>query len=410
MKLEKLTKEQEALIPTIRQQWLDRLFTNRQRIDRAKATEGIEWLYAFSKLEKPTIIYVDSPIACQYAVHLLKKLFAEKKIFETAQVGAQVWDQVRAQVWDQVRAQVGDQVRDQVRAQVGDQVRDQVRAEKIEVQYFANYGSIWDFGWLAFYEYFRSIGIKVEHEGFDKFNDLMKCGIYDMIQLKGFCIVSELPTDIKRDASNQLHNTEGSAIKWSDNYEQYYIHGRAISKKYFDSISNKSFTMEDFISEENEESKSTCIAMMQDKYGDEYIVSFFREHLKEIDTYVDKKKEEFLEGTTNGMNVGVYTLFKGQINNENIAYVRCYCPSTDRMFFLGVDSTNKTAKDAIASLYRIPIKLKPFIKSISRQGERFSTILNEEGKELLSTLSEKDISEVSGLTGSAYFKLIQYEF
>jgi hypothetical protein len=68
-KLEKLTEEQENLIPVIRQQWLDKLFKCDTRIDRPKATELIHWLYEFSKLDKPLVVFVDSPLACQYGVH-----------------------------------------------------------------------------------------------------------------------------------------------------------------------------------------------------------------------------------------------------------------------------------------------------------------------------------------------------
>ena len=50
--------------------------------------------------------------------------------------------------------------------------------------------------------------------------------------------------------------------------------------------------------------------MIQELKGDEGIVNFFRESLNEVDTYVDKK-EKYLQGTTGGMNIGVYTLFKG---------------------------------------------------------------------------------------------------
>jgi hypothetical protein len=144
--------------------------------------------------------------------------------------------------------------------------------------------------------------------------------------------------------NNRLHDVSGRSIKWVDGYEQYYIHGRVISKKYFDSISNKTFTMRILLQKKTKKANQPVLPMMQEKHGEEYIVNFFSKHLKEIDTYVDKKKEELLEGTTKGMNVGVYTLFKGTINNEKIAYVRCYCPSTDRMFFLGVDSSNKCAQ------------------------------------------------------------------
>jgi hypothetical protein len=317
------------------------------------------------------------------------------------QVGDQVGDQVRDQVWDQVRAQVGDQVGAQVRDQVGDQ--------KFSYENFSSYGNISNYSWVSFYDFFTQIGV-INNKDYNEFKGILSSGIYDMIQLNGFCIVSDMPNKIERNTNNLLHSISGQAISFRDGYGQYYINGRVIPEKYFHSISSKTYKIEDFVNETNEEYKSTCIAFMQEKYGDEYLVDFFRQYLSEIDTFVDKKEDKFLVGTTGGMNVGVYTLFKGKINNEDIAYVRCYCPSTDRMFFLGVDSIHSTAKDAIASLFRIPKKLKTHIKSISRQGERYSTILTEEGKNVLKSMSEAEIADVSGISGNEYFNLIKYEY
>jgi hypothetical protein len=242
-----------------------------------------------------------------------------------------------------------------------------------------------------------------------------KANIYSAIFSELVCVVSKYPTKIDRNESLLLHNTSGPAIEWNHSIEftkwsGHYVNGRNILQKHFDAIINQKYTIEDFINEPNEEQKSTCIALMQEKFGDEHLVRFFSKYLKEIDTFVDKKDEKYLIGTTGGMNVGVYALFKGEINNEDVAYIRCYCPSSDRMFFLGVDSDHNNAKDAIASLYRIPLKLKNHIKGISRQGERYSTTLTGKGKEILKSLSENEIADVTNITGSEYFNLIKYEF
>jgi hypothetical protein len=276
----------------------------------------------------------------------------------------------------------------------------------------------WYGGAVAWWKFIKD-ELKVDAEinvMLDTWNDMhTNSGIYTAIFSELVCVVSKYPKKIHRNENNDLHNLERPAIEWGNisdytKFDGHYINGRNIPTNHFHSISEKSFTMEDFINEENEEHKSTCIAFMQEKFGDEYIVDFFRENLKEVDTFVDKKDESYLEGTTKGMNIGVYTIFKGEINNESIAFVRCYCPSTDRMFFLGVDSRYNTAKDAIASLYRIPSKLKHHIKSISRQGERYSTILTDQGKEILSSMSEREISDTTSLPGDEYFQLIKYEF
>ena len=390
MKLEKLTKEQESKMLQVKQYWLDYIFSCKNSLNREKAKISIDWLYQFCGLNKPIVIFVDSPMACQYAT-----LYAKAWGKHLQVSGAQVWDQVGAQVGDQVWAQVWAQVRDQ----------------GFEFENFAGYqgGSVYDYGWVSFYDFFTQIGV-INHKDYNEFRNLLSSGIYDMIQLKGFCIVSDLPKEISRNQNNQLHSVTGPAIAFKDSYSQHYVNGRFLPEKYFAAICEGKYTMQDFINESNEEYKSTCIALMQEKFGEDYLVNFFREHLKEADSYVDKKPDAYLVGTTGGMNVGVYTLFKGTINGEKIAYVRCYCPSTDRMFFLGVDSKHATAKDAIASLYRIPAKLKGHIKSISRQGERFSTILTEAGVTLLNTLSKEEISNVTGLKGDEYFKLMKYEY
>ena len=231
-----------------------------------------------------------------------------------------------------------------------------------------------------------------------------------MIQLDGFCIVSELPKELKRNSLNDLHSIDSPAIVFKDGYSQYFINGRAISEKYFNSISDKTYAMEDFINESNEEYKSTCIAFMQEKHGEEYLVNFFRQNLTETDTFVDKKYDKYLKGTTGGMNIGVYTLFKGEINNEEIAYVRCYCPSTDRMFFLGVDSTYNNAKDAIASLCRLPNKMISYLKGLSRQGERVSSTYTQEGWGIYNKLSKEDLSDLKSISGNVYFEKMSYEF
>jgi hypothetical protein len=277
--------------------------------------------------------------------------------------------------------------------------------------------SVWSDSYFTWYEFIRAeFGIELSiNDDFQNHRTLQRnSGIFQAIYSEALCVVCKYPKRINW-SGELMHSTEGVAVEWNSysdltKFDCYYINGRDIPEKHFKSISDKTFSMEDFINEPNEEVKSTCIAMMQEKYGDEYLVSFFSEYMKEVDTFVDKKNAKFLEGTTGGMNVGVYTLFKGEINNEQIAYVRCYCPSTDRMFFLGVENKHNNAKDAIASLYRVPRKLVDHIESINRQGERYSTIFTQDGNKILSSLSKEDVADLASVTGNKYFSLIKYEY
>jgi len=58
-KIEKLTPEQEALIPVVRDEWLNPLFgrDGPAPLDKERCREGIEWLYELSDLGKPIIFF-----------------------------------------------------------------------------------------------------------------------------------------------------------------------------------------------------------------------------------------------------------------------------------------------------------------------------------------------------------------
>jgi hypothetical protein len=355
MKLTKLTVDQKKHLKDNKEKFVSK-FLNSEKIDKQKAIEVIKFVYSLIKRDMPKIYKVGDPLSAQKLANKLKG--TEKKYYS-----------------------------------------------------FGTYLTLYWASFYAYYETFVDFGI-ITKEKFPKYFELRKfidSNIFMTIEFEKAIIIVEKPMICLKN-ENGLHNLDGKAIEWENGYGQYYINGRCLSEKHFTSITNKKFKIEDFINEKNEEKKSTCIAFMQEKYGDEYLVDFFRQYLKEVDSFTDKKDEQYLKGTTKGMNVGVYTLFKGIINGVGIAYVRCYCPSTDRMFFLGVDDSYKTAKDAIASLYRIPSKLKSHIKSISRQGERFSTILTDKGNEVLKNMSKEEIEDVSGLDGNNYFSLMKYEY
>jgi hypothetical protein len=80
------------------------------------------------------------------------------------------------------------------------------------------------------------------------------------------------------------------------------------------------------------------------------------------------------------------------------------------MFFLGVSSEHNNAKDAIASLYRIPKKLSKEIKAINRQGERFSTTFTTNGLNILKSIKKEDVEDLVSISGDEYFSKIKYEY
>jgi len=419
MKLEKLTPEQETKLNEVRAFWLNYIFSCKNTVDREAAKIGINWLYKTANLNEPVVIYVDSPLACQFAVVYLKEYLkvlgmnnpdqVEAQVGDQvwaqvgdqvmaqvraqvwaqveAQVGDQVWDQVGDQVWAQVEAQVGDQVwaqvGDQVRAQVRDQVRDQVgaqvwdqvgdqvwaqveaqvgaqvmaqvgdqvwaqvgdqvRAQKIPYTPFAGgwyyNGTVTDYSWVSFFDFFTQIGV-IDHAGFNQFKNVLLSGIYDMIQLQGFCIVSSLPTKIIRNASGRLHNPTGPAIEFADGYKQYYINGRALPAWIWEYVEQGKITREMFLAEENSEIKGGIYEVMGQKRMMDMLGA------EEIDQRTITHRNGDLETVTLLKTKDVFA----EIDNQPFAWVKMVCPSTGTQYLQGVEPHHTNALEAIASL------------------------------------------------------------
>ncbi|MEH1778640.1 MAG: hypothetical protein V7L26_05745 [Nostoc sp.] len=60
--IEKLTPEEEALIPVYREKWL-KIALSTERIDREKASEALKVAYAAFGFEVPEIVFCASPYA-----------------------------------------------------------------------------------------------------------------------------------------------------------------------------------------------------------------------------------------------------------------------------------------------------------------------------------------------------------
>jgi N-glycosylase/DNA lyase len=367
------------------------------------------WHQASSQLSDPIWNQIDNSIGDQIKNQISNWITDE--IFD--QISEQVnsysidyaLDDISSQVWEQLNNQISEPIKNQVKNRSINQ-----KMEWIDPSYYlSGFNS-----WLSFYSYFDNEVLSLDlSDLLRKYSKVLDLNIFWGVTLSGLCIVSKNAIEYNRDAQFRLHSTTKASVVFPGDtfqYKLYFIHGIGISEELFYKLENKTYTFDEFINEKNEEIKSAILSFFQERWGNEYVCNFLSKNLKEIDTYVDKKTDEYLVGTTKGMNIGVYTLFKGTINKINLSFVRCYCPSTDRLFFLSTEPKFDKAADAIASLYRIPKKLVKEIKYIQRQGERFSTVLTDNGQKILKSLSNSEIQNLTSISGSEYFSKMKYEF
>ena len=381
-----LSAEELALTKVVRDKWINLAFEGcKKGIDTAKFEKGIAWLYdRFLSLPAPTVVYCSSLLEAAIKITLVKDLNKELE--------------------DYTPELLADFKNKKLDPSFYKLVKDNLELKSTYIGWS-------NFGWVSFYDYFTQIKV-LDNEDFNNYQQLIESNVYEVFEFEYAVFAVKPPVSIVYNENDLPHNTEGPSVVFEDGEMFYHVNGVSVTEELFKSLYDRKYTFEEFIKEPNEEIKSVVIAYIQSRDGDTGVYYFIKDYLKEVDTYVDKKSEEFLVGTTNGMNIGVYTLFKGEINNYNIAYVRCYCPSTDRMFFLGVHPSNNNAKDAIASLYRVPKALVNNIVSINRQGEKFSTEFDTETTRKLENkeFSEEDLKEYVSVSGDFYFEKMKYEF
>jgi hypothetical protein len=388
--LNELTSEQKSLIPIIRNKYIEKLKSGLE-VDKEKVTNWIDYIYEKINLDKPILIFVDSPLGLQYGVNILKELLKniDNKDFLSqvwsqveSQVRSQVWSQVRSQVWSQVWSQVGSQVGSQVvsqvrsqvwsqvwsqvgsqvgsqvvsqvgsqvvsqvRSQVGSQVwyqvesqvRSQVRLEKLKFNNFG-YRGLTDYGWLSFYDYFKNIKI-VDNKDCDKYYELFNTNIYDEIFLKGFCLVCSLPNYLERDENGNMHSETRSAISWKDGYELYYLHGICFEKDEWEKIVKKEISLEEILKINNQEKKSAIIRI----YGYDYFLKNLKYTVLDERTILNEKGKPMNE-----------QVIEVDLKDDNVParFIKCECWSTEKEYMLRVDprmEQTKTCKGALAML------------------------------------------------------------
>lgn len=87
-----------------------------------------------------------------------------------------------------------------------------------------------------------------------------------------YVLVLRMPKYIRRNSVG-FHNVDGYAIEWP-NYGLYYVNGRKISKEVYDAVINKTYTLDDFINESNEDIKAAVISIIEEREGHEGLIKF----------------------------------------------------------------------------------------------------------------------------------------
>jgi hypothetical protein len=232
-KIKKLTPEQEAQIPVIREKWKG-IALSTERIDRQKATVAVTTAYRVLNLNEPEILFVDSPLAAvnflesQPKSALGKVLMSELLNQLSEQLDCQIDWKTDSQLPNQIdslaslpRCQLKQELTRKLKCpEEGNPVYDCIHAGVCLC-----IASQMDFC-------ISVLNLAHDHNAWLAYKSLMSEGGY-IFAFEKICLVSDRPIKHSIDSEERLHAEAEPAIEFSDGFFRKYVyHGVEIPEKY----------------------------------------------------------------------------------------------------------------------------------------------------------------------------------
>lgn len=238
-----LTKEQEALMDVVRDEWLAKGLRTSDKIDKKAAREAIIEAYKCADLTPPKnqfIFFGRSPREGALIVAICKDFWENQdKTVPTRKKIDEYLEQFR-----------------ELKANDKKIPEPQSKLAQDAFQW-ACYGQH-DAGWLSFYDFFERIGV----EGLEQLKGLKMaadaCGWWwPMSQI---AVITEMPNQLHLDEEGRLHSEDSMAISYTDDWGLYVWHGVNVTEKII--MRPETITSEDIMTEDNAEIRRIMIERM----------------------------------------------------------------------------------------------------------------------------------------------------
>lgn len=235
-----LTPEQEKQMEATRDKWLEiGLATAPEGTDREEAEAAVRQAYTCAELAEPKwVFFFASPKRGALAVAVIKDLEEREKITEPPS-----------------QADLERRVDELMQVETLPQNIKKHAQDAIQWTCYGHH----DAGWLAFYDFWASIGV----EGLDALAGLNQTALHAgwWWPMDEIAVITDKPIALHRDEENRLHNETGQAIGYPDGWGLYVWHGVSVPP---DIIENPAgITAERILSEANAEVRRVMI----DRFG-----------------------------------------------------------------------------------------------------------------------------------------------
>lgn len=397
-KIEKLTKEQEAMMPIWRDKWI-KIGLQTGETDWKTFEENIPLAYAKAKIPFPNkpIIRVQSPLVGAFTASIAGKILNSGAVRDAVgdavndavgvavcgavggavgvavgdavrdtvgvvvggavddAVGGAVRDTVGDVVGDAINGAVDDAVRDAVCGAVGDAINGAVGGAKLNWHWWFG-GQFWVGGWwgspcyVSFYT--EVCGLKLSKDIQERatiYQNLLQSVNYFWTN-KDFVIVCARPTKINRNELGFLHSDKEKSIEYPDGWGLYHLNGVRFDETLWRKVTSRQITWKEIMAIVDIDQRTQAM-----RYGNE-------EDFAKLGTVIDTYQKQTLDGKI--INYSLIKIPQGMFTTE--AYFAYYeCPSTDKKYLSGIDpEIGKRGDIKECMAWKSQITVEDFINSI----------------------------------------------
>ena len=224
-----LSKEQLGLISQVRDEWVG-IASDTEPVDRAKIREILVRLYAVADKPAPrNIIHLESPLQISKAIS--GSFSKGHKVSRHVQrhVVRQVCRRFAEPLFAQIAETSGGRIPVPQFETGEDPVWEQLDQNIIGGRSWPIWGPFGQFNpWFSWCDYIGRIGADVSMLE-PSFDLARSCGV--AVLFWEWAFISDRPVCIHRDGQNRLHHDNGPAVRYSDGFSVFAIHGIRVPRK-----------------------------------------------------------------------------------------------------------------------------------------------------------------------------------
>lgn len=273
-----------------------------------------------TKITPPEVIFLNSPMACQLAAVIISQLYIRvNQMYVGYHSDYNQWlkKYLESNLFNQLEADSVVEIQKYVSYDMWSEVWGKVKLailksiERQPVEAHARYKL--DANEFTIQRPNRAM-VTFEYK-----NEMESYGVFDMILFVNFCIVSEFPAIIKRNAEGKIHSESSSAIEWRDGFGLYYWNGIKVPKEWI--VNKDSITADTILTEKNIERRRCLMEIL----GHELFFKLLNVFC--LDSTIDECGKPMKLFRSKDLDKTI---------NEYLFYLFVVDPSTNREYFISV--------------------------------------------------------------------------